>query len=297
MAFANAQHLIETDWLESHLDDPDLRILDCTVYLPNYFDESAGEGVEIISGRAHWEQGHIPGSVHADVTTDLRDPDNTRFMFPMPSASRFSDAMSRLGVGDGDRIILYDDMVNCFATRVFWILRAFGFDNVAVLNGGWGKWTAEGRPVTKESSSHPAADFTVRPRPELIATKDEVLAAMGNSTCLINALDPDEYAGRGPNRYGRQGHIPGSGNVSFLEVLDLETNTFLPSDQLRAKFQDAGALNGERVITYCGGAIAATSDAFVLTLLGVDNVAVYDGSMTEWAADPELPLVMGDAAG
>ena len=114
-------------------------------------------------------------------------------------------------------------------------------------------------------------------RPELIATKDEVLAAIDSpATCLINALDPDEYAGRGPVRYGRPGHIPSSVNVSFLNVLDLETNTYLKPEQ----FKNAGAMKKDRIITYCGGAIAASSNAFVLTLLGVDNVAIYDGSMT-----------------
>jgi thiosulfate/3-mercaptopyruvate sulfurtransferase len=134
-----------------------------------------------------------------------------------------------------------------------------------------------------------------RPRPELIATKDEVLAAIDHqATCLINALDPDEHAGRGPVRYGRPGHIPSSVNVSFLNVLAPDTNAYLNPEQLREQFNRAGALHNDRVITYCGGGIAACSDAFVLTLLGVDKVAVYDGSMTEWAADATLPLVTED---
>jgi thiosulfate/3-mercaptopyruvate sulfurtransferase len=187
-------------------------------------------------------------------------------------------------------------MVNIWATRVWWMLRAFGFEQVAVLNGGWKKWTSEGRPVSTAPPTYPAAQFVARPRPELIATKDEVLDAIDQqSTCLINALDPDEYAGRGPVRYGRPGHIPSSVNVSFLSVLDPETNAYRNPERLRDQFNQVGALHKDRVITYCGGAIAACSDAFVLTLLGVDNVAVYDGSMTEWAADATLPLVTGDA--
>jgi thiosulfate/3-mercaptopyruvate sulfurtransferase len=217
-------------------------------------------------------------------------------MFPMPSASQFEAAMSRYGVGEGTRVVLYDDMVNLWATRVWWMLRAFGFEEVAVLNGGWKKWTSEGRPVSTAPPTYPAAQFVARPRPELIATKDEVLDAIDQqSTCLINALDPDEYAGRGPVRYGRPGHIPSSVNVSFLSVLDPETNAYRNPERLRDQFNQVGALHKDRVITYCGGAIAACSDAFVLTLLGVDNVAVYDGSITEWAADATLPLVTGDA--
>ncbi len=296
MSFANPQHLVETEWLGAHLDDPDLRILDCTVYLPNYFDESAGEHVEIVGGREHWEEGHIPGAVFADLLGDLVDRDNHGFMFPMPPAAQFAEAMSRYGVGPDTRVVLYDDMVNIWATRVWWMLRAFGFDNAAVLNGGWAKWTAEGRPTSTESPDVAAAKFEARFRPELIATKAEVQAAIDDeSTCMINALDPDEYAGRGPVRYARRGHIPSRVNVSVLGVLDPDTNAYRSAEELRSQFEAVGATSHDRVITYCGGAIAATSDAFVLSLLGVENVAVYDGSMTEWAADPSLPLVTGDA--
>lgn len=295
MSFQNSHYLVETDWLHDHLGDPHLRILDCTVYLPNYFDASAAEKVEIVSGRSHWEQEHIPGSVFADLIHDLCDPDNSKFMFPMPTPGRFAEAMSRYGVGPGARVILYDDMVNIWAARVWWMLRAFGFDNAAVLNGGWKKWTSEDRPISTVTTTYPAAQFVAQPRPELIASKDEVLSAIDQqSTCLINALDPDEYAGRGPVRYGRPGHIPSSVNISFLSVLDPETNTYRSPGQLRDQLNQVGALHKDRVITYCGGAIAACSDAFILTLLGVNNVAVYDGSMTEWAAEPNLPLVTGD---
>ncbi|MDA1256900.1 MAG: sulfurtransferase [Chloroflexi bacterium] len=296
MTFKNPQYLVETDWLANHIGDPDLRVLDCTVYMPNYFEESAAEKVEIVSGREHWDQGHIPGSAFADIVGELVDPDNDRFMFPIPDADQFSRVMSRLGIGDDSRVVLYDDMVNVFATRMWWMLRAFGFENAAVLNGGWAKWNAEGRPVSTDPTVHAASQFVARARPDRIATKDEVSASIGADTsCLINALDPDEYEGKGPNRYGRQGHIPGSANMSFLSLLDMDSNTFLAPGELRKVSESAGALNAERVIAYCGGAIAATSAAFVLTLLGAENVAVYDGSMTEWAADPSLPLVTGPA--
>src|SRR5262249_18439248 len=206
MAFQNPQYLVETDWLQAHLDDVNLRVLDCTVYLPNYFDASAAQKVEIVSGRAHWEQGHIPGSAFANLVQDLCDPHNTRFMFPMPSAEQFAAAMSRYGVGEGTRVVLYDDMVNIWAARVWWMLRVFGFDNAAVLNGGWKKWTREGRPISTALPHYPPAQFVAQPRPALIATKDEVLAALGSQmTCLINALDPNDYAGHDPVRYGRPG--------------------------------------------------------------------------------------------
>ena len=296
MTFKNPQYLVETDWLEAHLDDPNLRIFDCTVYLTNYFDESAGRKLEIVSGRSQWEQGHIPGSGFADLMNELSDPENKRFFAPMPPAGQFAEAMSRYGVGPGTRVVLYDDMVNIWAARIWWMLRYFGFDDAAVLNGGWKKWTSEGRPTSTEPPAYPPAQFVARPRPSLVATKDEVLAAIGtDATCIVNALDADEYAGRGPVRYGRPGHIPTSTNVSFLSVLDPETNAYLPPERLWELFAAGRALEKERVITYCGGGIAASGDALLLTLLGAENVALYDGSMTEWAADSSLPLVTGDA--
>jgi thiosulfate/3-mercaptopyruvate sulfurtransferase len=296
MEFQNPQHLVETDWLQENLDDPNLRIIDCTVYLPNYFDETAAQGVEMVGGREHWEQEHIPGSTFADLLQALGNPDNPDFFLPMPSAEQFASVMSQYGVGKGVRVVLYDNMVNIWATRLWWMLRFFGFEDAAVLNGGWQKWTQEGRPISTEPPpTYPPAQFVARPRPELIATKNEVQAAIeSQGTCIINALDPDEYAGRGPVRYGRPGHIPSSVNVSCFGILDPETNAYLKPEQLHEQFMQAGAMKKDRVITYCGGAIAATSDAFILTLLGVGNVAVYDGSMTEWAADPSLPLVTGD---
>jgi thiosulfate/3-mercaptopyruvate sulfurtransferase len=296
MSFQNSNYLVETDWLQEHLHDPDLRILDCTVYLPNYFEESSGRKVEIVPGREDYERGHIPGSAYVDLVSELTDLNNKRFMFPMPSVTQFAETMSRHGVGEGTRVVLYDRMLNIWAARVWWMLRAFGFENAAVLNGGWKKWTLEGRPASTEPATYSAARFVPAPHPELIATKEEVLAAVGTQqTCIVNALDADEYAGRGPVKYGRPGHIPSSVNVSFLGVVDPSTSAYLPEDELRRKFTSVGALGKERVITYCGGGIAASSDAFVLTRLGAKNVAVYDGSMTEWGVDPSLPLETGDA--
>lgn len=294
MAYKHPEYLVETDWLQAHLDDPGLRVLDCTVYLPNYFDESAARRIEIVNGRAHWDQGHIPGSVFADLTAELRDPENKRFMFPTPSAEHFAAVMERYGVGDGMRVVLYDDMLNAFAARVWWMFRTFGFTNVAILNGGWKKWVAEGRPVSTAAAAHPPAHFTARFQPQRIATKDDVRAAIGSeSVCLVNGLDPEEHAGRGPVRYGRPGHIPSSVNLPFVGVVDPATSTYLPPDRLEALVAKSGATRKDHIITYCGGANAASSAAFALALLGVDDVSLYDGSLFEWAADPSLPLVTG----
>lgn len=288
MTIKNPQWLIETAELEKQLGDPDLRILDCTVYLKPV----EGGGVRPASGRDDWARAHIPGSGYADLLEDLSDR-NTSLPVMMPPAEQFAEAMSRYGVGEGTRVVLYDTATGLWAARVWWMLRAFGFDTAAVLNGGWTRWTAEGRPVSDAPSSHPPANFIPRPRPHLIAHKQDVINALaGKGTRLVNALSADEFTGR-VTRVARPGRIPGSVNVPASSLVDPQTNALRPAAELRDTFQKAGALDGKPVITYCGGGIAASSDAFVLALLGFENVSLYDGSLVEWSQDPSLPMETG----
>jgi thiosulfate/3-mercaptopyruvate sulfurtransferase len=170
----------------------------------------------------------------------------------------------------------------------------FGFDAAAVLNGGWQKWRREGRPVeTGPGKSRPPGNFIVRERRPLMVGKEEVLRAIGNdAVCTINALSPEQHAGTGGNTYGRSGHIKGSVNLPAAHLLDPGTNEFLAADELRKRFESVGA-SGRRVITYCGGGIAASADAFALVLLGHPDVKLYDASLSEWATDPALPMETG----
>ena len=163
MTFVNRQYLVETDWLAEHLDDPDLRIVDCTQYLPGYADEVA---ITTVSGRENYAEGHIPGAAYVDLLGELSDRTRTGIYAPMPPAEQFAAVMSRIGVGDGTRVVLYDDFLGMYAARIWWMLRAFGFDDAAVLNGGWQKWRREGRPVSTEPATYPPATFVPRPRPE-----------------------------------------------------------------------------------------------------------------------------------
>src|SRR5262245_17281993 len=286
----NRDLLVDTAWLADHLNDPAVRTLECTVYL-HPADVPGGYRVE--SGRARWAQGHIPGAGFADLQEDLSDR-SSPLRFMMPSAAQFAEAMGRYGVGPGVRVVLYDRAVNMWAARIWWMLRAFGFDNAAVLDGGWKKWTREGRPVATDDGARPAKTFVARPRPELIADKAGVLAALGEErACVLNALSADQPPGGNTPAGRRPGHIAGSANVPAGELVDPETHAYLPEDVLRAKFGAAGALAARRVVTYCGAGIAASSDAFVLTLLGHQDVAVYDASLSEWGADPNLPMATG----
>jgi len=290
MSFAHPEYLVSTDWLAAHLDDPAIRVLECTVYL--HPDPGAKNGFRVESGRETWAAAHVPGAGFVDLPSELSDRTSSlRFM--MPPAAQFAEAMSRHGVGDGVRVVLYDRAVNMWAARIWWMLRAFGFDAAAVLDGGWKKWTGEGRPVATDAGTRPARTFTPRPRPALIADRAAVLAGIGDgATCVINALTEEQHRGGGV-QYGRPGHITGSANVPARDLVDPATHAYLPADVLRQKFAAAGALQARRVITYCGGGIAASSDAFVLALLGHGDVALYDASLSEWAADPALPMVQG----
>ena len=285
MPYTNPEYLISTDALAARLDDPDLRILDCTVYITA---EGVGGGLE------HYDKAHIPGAVFADLAGELSDPDS-KLRFTMPSSERFAAAMSRYGVGPGTHVVCYDANMSMWAARVWWMLRAFGFDDAAVLDGGWKKWKLEGRSSSTEPGSYALASFAASPRHGLIATKGEVLATTrSGSGCVINALTEEQHRGEaGATSYGRAGHIANSTNVSARGMLDPDTGAFLPADVLAGRFNNAGAARNSRVITYCGGGIAASSDALILSLLGYDNVAVYDGSLSEWARDPSLPMEAG----
>lgn len=279
------QPLVEPQWLEEHLGDPDLRVLDATVQIKLW------PFPRIKSGRRGYKRSHIPGAAFADLL-EISDPDAPSYTFTIPDAERFAHHMGRLGVGDGVRVVLYDARENMWAARLWWLLRTYGFDDAAVLNGGWKAWRHEGRPTTSGPCAYPPATFIPRPRAGLIADKEEVLSAITDTaTCIVSALGRRQHRGK-RNEYGRRGHIPGARNVTAWEILDRKTMRYRPIDELRELFQPI--LEAQRVITYCGGGIASSSDAFILHLLGHQNIAVYDAGLIEWCADRDLPLELGE---
>lgn len=282
--------LVDTAWLAAHHGGPDIRIFDCTTTLV----PDAKTVYRIQSGRADYQRGHIPGAGFIDLQADLSDPDSA-LRFTMLDPLRFAAAAGRLGIGDGTAVILYCSGAIWWATLVWWMLRAMGFDNAAVLDGGFGKWQSEGRPVSAEPCAYRPAKFTARPRPRLFADKNDVVQALASgNACVINALSSKQHRGE-PDavHYGRPGHIAGSVNVPGMALVGKD-QVFLPRAELAAALGKVGAEPGKRIVTYCGGGIAATANAFALTMLGHDNVAVYDGSLSEWAADPSLPMQTGE---
>ena len=289
MAFAHPEFLVSTDWLAEHLADDDVRVFESTVFL-----RPGDRGFRVESGRAEFESGHIPGAGFLDLQADFSDNEQ-RLRFMMPSAEAFAEAAGRHGISESSKLVLYDRSGSMWAARLWWMFRSMGCEGAAVLDGGWNRWSAEGRAISTDEATYAPTTFTPAADPARFADLNEVRAFTasgdGGGSCLINALGRDQHSGAdGGQRYGRAGHIPGSTNVPAMELTDPETGLFRPAKELATLFEEAGADRAQRVVTYCGGGIAASNDALVLSLLGYENVAVYDASMSEYAADPSLPL-------
>lgn len=277
--------LVSTEWLASHLTDPDLIVLDCSVRT-----EQTGDGLTNISGLGDYQRGHVPGAGFADLKGALSDPDSP-IEFAPPPPEVFCAAMGRLGVGDDSRVVLYDASMSAWAARVWWMLRWVGFDRAAILDGGVNAWSAAGHPLSTEPSTHPERHLTPNPRPELIADRDEVLAAINDSSVtIVDTLPAASFRGE-MAMYARPGHIPTAVNICGLDMLD-ESGRYRPQADLEAMHTgDRDA----RAITYCGGGILASLNAFVMTRLGFRDVAVYTASLQEWAADPDNPMTTDPA--
>lgn len=288
---------VNSKWLEERLDDKNLRLIDATTFMEVPENE---EAVAIESGKQSYEKEHIPGAVHLDLMNELSHPQSA-LPFTVPPRDYFVKKMTELGIGDGHWTVVYDQgtvqggsiAVSYWASRLAWQMQYEGYDHVAILLGGLFKWKAEGRPVTAVPGKYEPAIFTGQRRSELLATKEEVKKAMQDEhVILINSLSPEDYKGES-NAYARKGHIPNSANVFFAEHADKHTKIMHDDATLRKQFEQTGALDvDKKVITYCGGGLAATWTALILNKLGQKNVAVYDGSLNEWASDPTCPLLV-----
>ncbi|AGF71907.1 sulfurtransferase [Corynebacterium halotolerans] len=280
--------LIDAAWLNDHLDDPDVVVLDAATA----FGTPPADG----SGRDMYRRGHIPGAVHADLLGELADETSGLNATALPS-ERFAERIGALGVSDDSHVIVYDHGPMMWATRLWWNLRLEGHDRVSVLDGGFPAWQAAGYEVDTGDETPTVATFTARRRPELYADLERVRAALGDdSVVLIHSLDAATFTGESDD-YARPGRIPGAVNIPF-QTLTSDDGRAKDPDETRQGFLQAGALDEDKTpITYCGGGIAATFEAFQLARLGRDDVAVYDGSLTEWTADPSLPMETGEQRG
>ncbi len=271
-------------WLAAHLDDPRVRVLDATTHLVPRSDKP----YDVLPGRLDFERSHIPGARFVDMDGELSDPEHD-LHFMVPPTQHFNRSLGQQGIGNDALIVAYSTANHWWAARLWWLLRLFGHDAVAVLDGGFQEWTRLGLPVESgRARARPQATFQARREPTGVAARGDVLQALGRQdTCVLNALRPEQHAGTGGTQYGRPGHISGSVNIPSANVVDAN-NRFRPADELHAIF--APALARPRVIAYCGGGIAAASSVFCLQMLGHGDVRLYDGSLSEWAPDASLPM-------
>jgi thiosulfate/3-mercaptopyruvate sulfurtransferase len=285
----DSPYLISCEDLAGQLEDPKLRIFDCTQRLV----KDSKVYVRAEACFKEYAEAHIPGSGYIDIKADLSDP-NARWRYMMPEPDTLVAAFARHGVGKGMRVVLYDSNSMMWAARTWWLLRAIGFDNAAVLDGGLQRWRATGESLCDKPCAYQEAKvFTLGRTRNLLVDQDAVLSALEQSdTGVVNALTREQFNGGGIH-YGRPGRISGSVCVSARELTDEETGLVKAPAELRRMFAEAGIDPLKPTLCYCGGGIAATLDAFVLSLLGAKNVTVYDASLQEWAMDASLPMESG----
>jgi thiosulfate/3-mercaptopyruvate sulfurtransferase len=273
--------LVGTDWLADELGEPDLVVFDATKYLPN----------EPQDGRTEFVRGHIPGARFFDID-EIADPD-TDLPHMVPTPGRFARLIGALGVGNASRVVFYDQKGLASAARGWWLMRLFGHDRVAVLDGGLPKWRREGRPT--ETGEPPALKPALF-RPDFRATRlrgigDMLTNVTTDAELVLDARAAGRFDGSVPEpRAGmRSGHIPGARSLPYTELLRPD-QTFRPAAELRDRFAAAGADGSRPVVTSCGSGVSACILTLGLALAGLPEGAVYDGSWSEWGGRPDTPI-------
>lgn len=287
MAFTHPEYLISPEDLAAKLGNDDLRLFDVAIHLvPN-----PKGGYKAESGQKTYDEGHVPGAAFLNQVTQLSDTSSalgfTRLLDPQ-LIQGFADA----GISADSDVVFYSSGMTMWATRAWWLLHYCGHKRVAILDGGLGAWNKAGLDSSTEAATYAGQSWSSTTLPNLFADQAAVMSAIDDvGICTVNALSPAVYAGTGDHHYGRRGHIPNSINVFYDSLLD--EGCFRSPEEVRQSLADAGMLDDRNVIAYCGGGISATIDAFACLLSGKDNVAVYDGSMSEWVKDESLPLTEG----
>jgi thiosulfate/3-mercaptopyruvate sulfurtransferase len=283
MTSADRAPLVSTEWVAAHLSDPDLRILDCT-----WHHVSTN-----LDGRTQYRGRHLPGSVHFDID-HVADP-TSPLPHMLPTAADFAKKVGLLGVGDGDRVVVYDRMCGgAAAARVWWMFRVFGDDNVAMLDGGLGKWAKEKLPTEMKPVRPQPKTFTAAFNPSLVRTLSEMKANLASGKeQVIDARGPAKFDGTQEDvfLFKKLGHIPNAVNVPWGDLIDAESGVVIAQDALAARFAAAGIDLERPIVTTCASGITSCMVALGLHVLGYRNAAVYDGSWAEWSLAEDTPAV------
>ena len=268
LTYAHPEQLVETDWVAAHAADANVRVVDMRM---NGFGE-----------------GHVAGAVALSPVA-IRDAGSPPTFLPTPAA--FEALMARLGISDATRVVVYDERGGIYAARLWWILNYFGHSNVALMNGGWIKWTAEHRPATAEAPVPATARFTARPQPKWLATAADVVGAIDKpGVKIIDARTAAEIEGKDLRNIKRGGFVPSSVPVYWEDLLDPQQKTFRPAEQLKKIYEDRGIVPSQEVIAYCQVGMRASVDLFALHLLGYDKLRNYYGAWEEWGNRDDLPI-------
>ena len=286
MPYAHPEALVGTDWLAAHLGDPHVRVADASFKLPGITPTAWQD----------YERGHIPGAVFFDID-DIAEP-GTSLPHMIPPPELFGRKIGALGIGDDDRVVVYDGAGLSSAGRAWWMLRLFGHHDVAVLDGGLPKWRAEGRPLETAAPSPPQRRFTARFDAALVRDKRALIENLASRReQVVDARAAGRFDGSAPEaRTGlRGGHIPGSRNLPYERVTDPHTCQLRNAEQLAQLFRDAGVALDRPIVTSCGSGVTACALAFALHLIGHPGAAVYDGSWSEWGLPGDTPVETGPA--
>ena len=287
MPYAKPEALVSTDWLARHLSAPDVHVVDATYFMP-------GSGR---NPRAEYEACHIPGAVFFDID-EVADSDNP-LPHMLPPPEKFTARVRKLGLGAGTRIVIYDALGLMSAARVWWMFRVFGHADVAVLDGGLPQWKREGRPVSDMPPVPRHRHFTSHLNHMLVRELDQMIGNVKHRReQVVDARSAGRFEGSAdePWANGRRGHIPGALNLPYTDLLDPETQCFLPVETLKARVAAAGIDLSQPVVASCGSGITACVVTLALYLLGKTDVAVYDGSWAEWGSRNDLAAETGPAA-
>jgi thiosulfate/3-mercaptopyruvate sulfurtransferase len=267
-AYAHPEQLVDTEWVAAHATDPNVRVVDMR--------------------QSGYEAGHVPAAVYLSPVA-IRDAKAPPTFLPTPAA--FEGLMARLGIGDLTQVIVYDERGGIYAARLWWILNYFGHANVALMNGGWIKWTAEQRPSSRDAAAPPAARFTPRPQPDMVATASDVLAAVNRpGVKIVDARTAAEIEGKDLRGIKRGGFIQSSVPVYWEDLLDAQTKTFKSAEEIRKIYEDHGILPSDQVIAYCQVGMRASVDLFALHLIGHARLRNYYGAWEEWGNRDDLPV-------